>query len=679
LKGTLYIGYPILASADESIIIEALMITEEHGIVVFNFDEKMADEKVLDFRARISDCQDKLYYSLKTNLGRHQTLRKGRELGVEPYMITFVPSLDALPEWEDVVVKDQDNVVEAIQACDPIESQYYTALNAAVQRVTTIKPAKRREEVQNQESKGGMLKKIEKEIANLDQWQRKCAIEQVEGIQRIRGLAGSGKTIALALKAAYLHSQYPNWQIAVVFQSRSLYQQFTDLIRRFTYEHMNDEPDFDRLRILHAWGSSNKMGAYAEMAAACDATPRDFNYARGTYGMQRAFHGICQELHNQIKNVDVKPLYDAVLIDEAQDLPMSFLRLIYKFTCEPKRIVFAYDELQSLGEEKTLPVAEFLSQILPSEEAAGEPKRDVVLPVCYRNTPWALSLAHALGLGIYREEGLVQFFDNPSVILDVGYEIVSGALDYGEKVRIRRSNRSYPAYFENYIDKIDSIKVECHDDEFQQAEYVAKSILKNVGSDELDLDDILIILPDTMRAKKQAKVVMDALAKNKIPSHMAGVTASQDMIFNKDSVAISNIYRAKGNEAPMVYVLNCNYCFGGRELIKKRNTLFTAITRSKAWVRLYGYGESMEGLREEIKQIVDNEYELEFSIPTPDQLQNMMRIHRELTPSEKKRIKTAEGGLQSFLEALESGLVDFEMLSPKQKKDLRELLNRSDE
>lgn len=46
---------------------------------------------------------------------------------------------------------------------------------------------------------------------------KKAAFEIPEGPQRIRGLAGSGKTIVLALKAAYLHTQYPDMKIAVTF------------------------------------------------------------------------------------------------------------------------------------------------------------------------------------------------------------------------------------------------------------------------------------------------------------------------------------------------------------------------------------------------------------------------------------------------------------------------------
>jgi superfamily I DNA and RNA helicase len=59
--------------------------------------------------------------------------------------------------------------------------------------------------------------------------------------------------VVLALKAAYLHAQHPDWTIAVTFQSRTLYQQFRDVIRRFSFDYLNDEPDWQRLRILHSW------------------------------------------------------------------------------------------------------------------------------------------------------------------------------------------------------------------------------------------------------------------------------------------------------------------------------------------------------------------------------------------------------------------------------------------
>lgn len=59
---------------------------------------------------------------------------------------------------------------------------------------------------------------------------------------------------------------------------------------------------------------------------------------------------LCKNLINK----DIKEEYDIILMDEAQDFPPSFYKLIYKLSKEPKRIIWAYDELQSL-EGKDIP------------------------------------------------------------------------------------------------------------------------------------------------------------------------------------------------------------------------------------------------------------------------------------------------------------------------------------
>ncbi len=112
-----------------------------------------------------------------------------------------------------------------MESLDPIEEGVERAVQAALQRVTTIKPRKRRASVARTDSRGAVMKEIEREIAKLDRWQKAAAIESPDGPQRIRGLAGSGKTVVLALKAAYWHTQHPDWRIAVTFHTRSLYQQ----------------------------------------------------------------------------------------------------------------------------------------------------------------------------------------------------------------------------------------------------------------------------------------------------------------------------------------------------------------------------------------------------------------------------------------------------------------------
>jgi len=123
----------------------------------------------------------------------------------------------------------------------------------------------------------------------------------------------------------------------------------------------------------------------------------------------------------------VEPIFDAVLIEEAQDLPQEFFELIAMFTKPPKRIVFAYDELQQLN-AGTVPPVEALfgadDEGKPHLRLAGKglAREDVVLPVCYRNPPWTLTVAHGLGFGFYRDGGLVQHFDNATLWREVDIE-----------------------------------------------------------------------------------------------------------------------------------------------------------------------------------------------------------------------------------------------------------------
>src|SRR5690606_23250168 len=109
---------------------------------------------------------------------------------------------------------------------------------------------------------------------------------------------------------------------------------------------------------------------------------------------------------------------------------------------------------------------------------------------------------------------------------------------------------------------------------------------KNLNEDELEPDDILIVLPDSYTSKTRGNQIMRALSRLRIRSHLVGVTNSRDAVFAPDSVAIAHIYRAKGNEAPMVYVMDAQYADKERNLVTRRNILFTAITRSRAWVRI---------------------------------------------------------------------------------------------
>jgi superfamily I DNA and RNA helicase len=664
VTGTFYAGYPIIASADSSHTISALLISPEYGLVAFVFPT--AGESLEDAK----DEQDQIIYLLEGNLKKHETLRKGRHLALTPNVITFYPAEELLPKEKmgDYLFSGPDTVGDVFKQCAQIDPDFYRPLCAAIQRVTTIKPLKKRDNVKKTDSKGAVLKVIEKEIANLDQWQKKAAIEVPEGPQRVRGLAGSGKTVVLALKAAYLHAQHSDWNIAVTFHTRSLLPQFMDLIERFSLEHSGDKPNWKKLKILHAWGTASEPGIYSEIAGALDVVPTNFANAKNKYGYNNAFDGICNELLSRINPDEKLDRFDAVLIDEAQDLPIPFFRLVYSATKDPKRIIWAYDELQNISNMNMPSVAELFGKdkdgvpLVSVTNRENEAQQDIILPICYRNTPWALTIAHSLGFGIYRDQGLVQLFDELALWSEIGYSVESGELDFGKQVSVKRSSGSFPAFFTDRVKPEEALQVHSFTEEQAQYEWIAGQIEHNIKVDELDPDDILVIFPDAYTAKRKFPHLSSALVRRDITSHLAGVSTSRDTFTRSDSVTASSIFRAKGNEAPMVYIVNADWCAFGYEMIKLRNILFTAITRSRAWVRICGTGEGIGLIDAEIKSVVDNSYKLNFTIPTKEELKKIRLINRDKTQEEKKTLTQASKNLKDIMSLIEKGVLDPDLL-----------------
>ena len=673
-EGTVYLGYPVLATADDRVEIDALLVSQKCGVVAFLLADNQPGNEV-EVEEAIKK-QDRVYGVLDSYFRRHEGLRKGRHLAIDLNTATLFP---APPPHE--LQSNQEGFYGELEALDDwlggrpsISGDIAVQVSAALQRVTTIKPVKKRANVTNSSSRGAILKVVEKGIANLDRWQKQAAIESPEGPQRIRGLAGSGKTVVLALKAAYWHTNHPEWTIALTFHSRALYQQMDDLVTRFTFEHGNEPPDPERLRIMHSWGSNSRAGVYSTIAAALGETPRDWAYARGTYGIDDAFQGICRELLNVAKSKPIQPppIFDAVLIDEAQDLPAEFFQLVYMFTRNPKRIVWGYDELQRLS-DSAMPTTDELFGTGPNGESLvnldtppNSPQRDIILPICYRNTPWALATAHALGIGVYRPGGPLQHPDNPKLWEDIGYEAVRGELTPGKHVRLRRSAGSIPPYFESKFTPDDAVVVEAFSDETAQDIWVAEQIARNLDEDELQHDDILIVLPDTYRAKSRAPRLRRELNRRGVDSHLVGVNTSADTIFRPESVAIAHIYRAKGNEAPMVYAVDAQYAARSFNAVTRRNTLFTAITRSRAWVRITGYGDEMQnGIGAEARRVREEDYQLDFTVPTPQELATLRHIHRDRPEETEETVRKAAEGVAAFLEAVERGEMDILDLPPE--------------
>jgi len=407
------------------------------------------------------------------------------------------------------------------------------------------------------------------------------------------------------------------------------------------------------LKVMPGWGTPKEPGFYSSLAAAHGLPVLDFMTAANLAGSRSdAFDYACTTFTKELGR-EQSPSFDAVLIDEAQDFPVSFFHLAYGSLRPPKRLIFAYDELQNLSGTALPSIGDLLGRdaarrpIHDLINRDGEPSRDIILKSCYRNTPWALALAHALGFRVYGGPP-IQGFDDPTMWEDVGYRAVEGELTAGREVTLERDHASIPEFFPRLLTSNDAVVVRPFPHAKAQVDWVVAEISRNLAEDQLDPTDILVIYPHAPKVSEDAAPLIAALRAKGIQAHIAGVTRSRDEFVLEGSVAISGIYRAKGNEAPMVYVLDAHYCY--HPAIYRRNVLFTAITRSRAWVRICGWGPAMQRLQAECDLVREHNYALKFRLPTSDELEEMRKIQRDRTAQEQDRFETAGAELARLLD-----------------------------
>ncbi len=245
-EGTLYIGYPILSTIDEAVSVDALMISPEHGVVAIQLIEGRDAGNYVE-------VQDEIANLLESKFLLNKNLRKARNLLVQISTLSFAPLLSAHKNNEGYLISNEATFADDVRQIKWNNPELYAAVLSVIQSISSIRRNRRRRSLSRSESHGAALQSLEESIANLDQRQSKAVIETVRGVQRIRGLAGSGKTIILALKAAYLHSQNPEWKIAVTFNTRSLKDQFNRLIETFVVEQTGERPN-ENIKVLNAWG-----------------------------------------------------------------------------------------------------------------------------------------------------------------------------------------------------------------------------------------------------------------------------------------------------------------------------------------------------------------------------------------------------------------------------------------
>lgn len=686
LRGTLYVGYPIVVLGGVARRIDALLTCREYGVVVFRIwpgAGRLPPDQTLSHANEIRQSISIALVRAGHLLVGNRTILGVRVVILDPEYIPSVAPTTAATETEgsshhgyqrprystrpplsprtgedpSSALRDSEathlcgwaTLDQVLRSTEPVDAATLRYVDAAVQRLNNLRVRRTARLGELAGERARVLAEIDARIATLDQWQKAAAIEMPDGPQRIRGLAGTGKTVVLAWKAAYLHASEPTWTIALTFYARTLYEPLRAMVERFHRDHTGRAPDWTRLRIQHAWGARGRPGIYSDVANHLGLRPKSI--AEAAPYEPRRFEGVCREVLNTMGPGDPAPLYDAILVDEAQDMPAAFLEMVYRVTAPPRRVVWAYDDLQDLDQYQPAPPAVLFGQhpdgrprVLDLGHNEGDARADVILPICYRNTPWALTVAHALGLGVYRTPpvgnravGLLQFYDDPKLWSEIGYEVTAGNFISGEQVALARGAFSTPEFFDELLDSHDALTCRVFQSHGEEIDWVAGEIALNLGEDGLDPRDILVVSANPYFSRASATPLIQAIWRHAGARAHCAEGQRDELFGDDDSVPIANIRHAKGHEAPMVYVIHADQAAVLDNPVRRRNTLFTAITRSRAWVRITGSGPLMHVIEGEVREVVEHGFALELRVPLPAEQARMRRLRRDVTAPRRNR------------------------------------------
>ena len=339
VEGEAYLGYPIYFNrvTNEKTSVDMALITKI-GVFIFNVLKNTVPN--------YDEIQNDIYYRVKEKFQRLPHLRNGKKLKFEFFSITY--SMEQITPIDDCPIAFSVEDVREFIAANKRQEEFsdfdYNAILSAIQEAYGLNYRVERVGAKIG-TKAYKINEANALIEKYDHAQMDAILGDTTGIQRIRGMAGSGKTIVLARKAVEIYMAHRDWTIVITYSTRALKNQLVRYISKF-YADKNDGEmyDTDKIKVMQAWGSASSVGVYYDVCVHHGLEPLNFTQAKTKYGKNRAFSKACEEVIKTIPKME--KMYDCILVDEAQDFDKNFLSLCLKVLGEEKRLVYAYDELQ---------------------------------------------------------------------------------------------------------------------------------------------------------------------------------------------------------------------------------------------------------------------------------------------------------------------------------------------
>lgn len=232
---SIYYGYPLIELDKQESTMKCCIVCR-YGIIAFYEEEN--EKKVYErhFTQVIMSSQrlSELYFEQKKIL--------------ECLQISSYKEIESIFQREELLTHEEYKMVNGI-----IQNVY--GMNLSDNRM-----------ISDELSLGAKIKKRNNAMNMLDQNQFNGIYNKIDSHMRIRGLAGSGKTILLVKKMAYTHFKNRELDLAYVFYTKSLKQYVEELFKIYYKDFEKyKEPDMSKIHILHSWGGNQMKGFYSKV------------------------------------------------------------------------------------------------------------------------------------------------------------------------------------------------------------------------------------------------------------------------------------------------------------------------------------------------------------------------------------------------------------------------------
>jgi superfamily I DNA and RNA helicase len=327
--GIMYYGWPKFTDYEAvRHYVDIAILSRKTGLLLFRVLPATNQRQI----AEVAESISQVTATAMAQLVRSPLLRtRSRQLKVSIVPALLAPGYIGPPAPDIEFFSSEPSLIHFIRDLEPeslTSDEFEEARSILEGAKALVRPQRRVVEDPTTQKFAAAVSKLEDEIASFDQKQRHVALSALGCPELIRGLAGSGKTVILAMKAALAHLDDPKAMILVTYYTRSLRDHLSRLVTRF-YRHFGDgDPDWKKIHIYHGWGRKELPGVLREATMRAGVAPITYTMAASAAAPgQDAFDYACRALSTTKR---IQPFYDLILIDEGQDFPSGFLLLFGK-------------------------------------------------------------------------------------------------------------------------------------------------------------------------------------------------------------------------------------------------------------------------------------------------------------------------------------------------------------